>query len=82
MASSRANTFAHAFLKQAEGLDFDHKVIIGIRNSRFDAQLPQVMFALRLSGRVHAMDTQFSRAHQEETEVHLARPHDDRRHRG
>ena len=58
MASSGANTFARAFLKQAKGIDFDNKVIVDIPNSRFDAQLLQVMFALRFRGRVHAMEAQ------------------------
>ena len=53
----------HGFLEQVEGIDFEHKVTMGIRNNRYDAQVPQVVSALRLKGRVHAMEAQFARAH-------------------
>ena len=55
--------FVHGFLEQVEGIDFEHKVTMGIRNNRYDAQVPQVVSALRLKGRVHAMEAQFARAH-------------------
>jgi len=55
--------FVHGFLEQVEGIDFEHKVTMGIRNNRYDAQVPQVVSALRLRGRVHAMEAQFARAH-------------------
>jgi 5-methyltetrahydropteroyltriglutamate--homocysteine methyltransferase len=55
--------FVHGFLEQIEGIDFDNKVTMGIRNNRYDAQVPQVVSALRLKGRVHAMEAQFARAH-------------------
>jgi 5-methyltetrahydropteroyltriglutamate--homocysteine methyltransferase len=55
--------FVHGFLEQVEGIDFDNKVTMGIRNNRYDAQVPQVVSALRLKGRVHAMEAQFARAH-------------------
>ena len=58
MASSRANTLARAFLKQDKGIDFDNKVIIDIPKRRSDAQLPQMMFALRCRGRVHPIEAQ------------------------
>jgi 5-methyltetrahydropteroyltriglutamate--homocysteine methyltransferase len=50
-------------LEQVEGIDFEHKVTMGIRDNRYDAQVPQVISALRLKGRVHATEAQFLRAH-------------------
>ncbi|KNZ30940.1 MAG: 5-methyltetrahydropteroyltriglutamate--homocysteine methyltransferase [Methylibium sp. NZG] len=55
--------FVHGFLEQVEGIDFEHKVTMGIRNNRYDAQVPQVVSALRLKGRVHAAEAQLARAH-------------------
>ena len=55
--------FVHGFLEQVEGIDFDHKVKMGIRNNRYDAMVPQVVAPLRLKGRVHAFEAQLARAH-------------------
>ena len=55
--------FVHGFLEQVEGIDFDHKVKMGIRNNRYDAMVPQVVSALKLKGRVHAAEAQLLRAH-------------------
>ena len=55
--------FVHGFLEQVEGIDFENKVTMGIRNNRYDAQVPQVIAALRLKGRVHAFEAQLARAH-------------------
>ncbi len=55
--------FVHGFLEQVEGIDFEHKVTMGIRNGRYDAQVPQVVAPLRLKGRVHAFEAQLARAH-------------------
>ena len=55
--------FVHGFLEQVEGIDFENKVTMGIRNNRYDAQVPQVISALRLKGRVHAFEAQLARAH-------------------
>ena len=57
--------FVHGFLAQVEGIDFEHKVKMGIRNNRYDAMVPQVVGELRLTGRVHAMEAQLVRAHTE-----------------
>ena len=54
--------FVHGFLEQVEGIDFEHKVKMGIRNNRYDAMVPQVVSKLRLKGRVHAAEAQFLRA--------------------
>ncbi len=55
--------FVHGFLEQVEGIDFDHKVKMGIRDNRYDAMVPQVVSKLRLKGRVHANEAQLLRAH-------------------
>jgi 5-methyltetrahydropteroyltriglutamate--homocysteine methyltransferase len=53
----------HGFLEQVEGIDFDHKVKMGIRDNRYDAMVPQVVSTLRLKGRVHATEARLLRAH-------------------
>ena len=55
--------FVHGFLARVEGIDFEHKVKMGIRNNRYDAMVPQVVGPLRLAGRVHAAEAQLARAH-------------------
>ncbi|PIY28620.1 MAG: 5-methyltetrahydropteroyltriglutamate--homocysteine methyltransferase, partial [Comamonadaceae bacterium CG_4_10_14_3_um_filter_60_42] len=55
--------FVHGFLEQVEGIDFEHKVTMGIRDGRYDAQVPQVVAPLKLKGRVHALEAQLLRAH-------------------
>jgi L-ascorbate metabolism protein UlaG (beta-lactamase superfamily) len=39
--------FVHGFLEQVEGIDFEHKVEMGIRNDRYKAMVPQVVAPLR-----------------------------------
>src|SRR6201995_1705379 len=46
--------FVHGFLERVEGLDFAHKVEMGIRKDRYKAMVPQVVAPLALKGRVHA----------------------------
>jgi 5-methyltetrahydropteroyltriglutamate--homocysteine methyltransferase len=53
----------HGFLEQVEGIDFEHKVEMGIRNDRYKAMVPQVVAPLRLKGRVHQAEARFLRAH-------------------
>jgi 5-methyltetrahydropteroyltriglutamate--homocysteine methyltransferase len=55
--------FVHGFLERIEGIDFAHKVEMGIRNDRYKAMVPQVTAPLRLKGRVHALEAQAARAH-------------------
>ncbi len=55
--------FVHGFLEQVEGIDFEHKVEMGIRADRYKAMVPQVVAPLRLKGRVHAAEARFLRAH-------------------
>ncbi len=59
----RRQHFVHGFLEQVEGIDFEHKVEMGIRADRYKAMVPQVVAPLRLKGRVHAAEAQFLRAH-------------------
>ncbi|VWX62701.1 5-methyltetrahydropteroyltriglutamate--homocysteine methyltransferase [Burkholderiales bacterium 8X] len=55
--------FVHGFLEQVEGIDFDHKVKMGIRDNRYEAMVPQVVSELRLKGRVHATEARLLRKH-------------------
>jgi 5-methyltetrahydropteroyltriglutamate--homocysteine methyltransferase len=55
--------FVHGFLEAVEGIDFEHKVKMGIRNNRYDAMVPQVVAPLRLRGRVHEPEARAARAH-------------------
>jgi 5-methyltetrahydropteroyltriglutamate--homocysteine methyltransferase len=55
--------FVHGFLEAVEGIDFAHKVEMGIRADRYKAMVPQVVGPLRLKGRVHATEARLARAH-------------------
>ena len=55
--------FVHGFLEKIEGIDFAHKVEMGIRKDRYKAMVPQVVAPLKLKGRVHATEARFLRAH-------------------
>ena len=55
--------FVHGFLEFVEGIDFEHKVKMGIRNNRYDAMVPVVVGPLRLRGRVHQAEARLARAH-------------------
>ncbi|MBI5255111.1 MAG: methionine synthase [Burkholderiales bacterium] len=55
--------FVHGFLEQVAGIDFAHKVEMGIRNNRYKAMVPQVVGPLTLKGRVHAAEARLLRAH-------------------
>jgi 5-methyltetrahydropteroyltriglutamate--homocysteine methyltransferase len=55
--------FVHGFLEFVEGIDFEHKVKMGIRNNRYDAMVPQVVAPLRLKGRVHQDEARLLRSH-------------------
>src|ERR1051325_3831812 len=55
--------FVHGFLEFVEGIDFEHKVKMGIRNNRYDAMVPVVVAPLRLKGRVHQKDALALRSH-------------------
>ena len=55
--------FVHGFLERIEGIDFAHKVEMGIRNNRYKAMVPQVVAPLRLRGRVHEDEARTARRH-------------------
>jgi len=55
--------FVHGFLEFVEGIDFEHKVKMGIRNNRYDAMVPVVVGPLRLKGRVHQTEARLMRLH-------------------
>jgi 5-methyltetrahydropteroyltriglutamate--homocysteine methyltransferase len=55
--------FVHGFLEFVEGIDFEHKVKMGIRDNRYEAMVPVVVGPLRLKGRVHQVEAQLARAH-------------------
>ena len=55
--------FVHGFLEFVDGIDFAHKVEMGIRADRYKAMVPQVVGELRLKGRVHASEARLARAH-------------------
>ena len=55
--------FVRGFLEYVEGIDFEHKVKMGIRNNRYDAMVPVVVGPLRLKGRVHQTEARIARAH-------------------
>ena len=55
--------FVHGFLEAVDGIDFEHKVEMGIRADRYKAMVPQVIGPLKLKGRVHAAEAKLARAH-------------------
>jgi len=55
--------FVHGFLEKIEGIDFAHKVEMGIRKDRYKAMVPQVVAPLRLKDRVHADEARIARTH-------------------
>jgi len=57
--------FVHGFLEYADGIDFAHKVEMGIRADRYKAMVPVVRGELKLKGRVHQAEARHARAHTE-----------------
>src|SRR3982074_2479675 len=55
--------FVHGFLEFVDGIDFAHKVEMGIRADRYKAMVPQVTGELRLKGRVRETEAKLARAH-------------------
>src|SRR5580765_6483536 len=55
--------FVHGFLEFVDGIDFEHKVEMGIRKERYKAMVPQVIGPLRLKGRVHQTEATLARRH-------------------
>jgi 5-methyltetrahydropteroyltriglutamate--homocysteine methyltransferase len=57
--------FVHGFLEYVDGIDFAHKVEMGIRADRYKAMVPVVRGELKLKGRVHQAEARHARAHTE-----------------
>ena len=55
--------FVHGFLEAVDGIDFEKRVEMGIRNNRYKAMCPTVVGEVRLRGRVHAREARVARAH-------------------
>jgi 5-methyltetrahydropteroyltriglutamate--homocysteine methyltransferase len=55
--------FVHGFLEQIDGVDFSRRVTMGIRNNRYNAEVPTVTGPLRRRGSVHAFEAKLARAH-------------------
>jgi len=55
--------FVHGFLEFVDGIDFVHKVEMGIRADRYKAMVPVVRGELKLKGRVHQTEARHARAH-------------------
>src|SRR4029078_445516 len=55
--------FVHGFLEKIEGIDFAHKVEMGIRKDAYKAMVTPVVEPLRLKGRVHADEVRVARTH-------------------
>ena len=55
--------FVHGFLEFVDGIDFAHKVEMGIRGDRYKAMVPVVNGEMKLKGRVHQLEAKHARAH-------------------
>jgi 5-methyltetrahydropteroyltriglutamate--homocysteine methyltransferase len=55
--------FVHGFLEHIEGVDFTRRVTMGIRNNRYEAQVPTVTGPLRRRGSVHGFEAAIARKH-------------------
>ncbi len=55
--------FVHGFLEGIEGIDFDRRVRIGIRNNRYEALVPTVTGKLRRNAAAHAWEATIARHH-------------------
>ena len=55
--------FVHGFLEAVDGIDFNRRVEMGIRNNRYRTMCPTVVGPLALRSRVHAREARLARAH-------------------
>jgi len=55
--------FVHGFLEAVDGIDFNKRIEMGIRNDRYKAMCPTVTGELKLRHRVHQREAQLARAH-------------------
>src|SRR5579872_3487533 len=64
LAAAKADATLLALKSQEDaGIDFVHKVEMGIRADRYKAMVPQVVGELQLKGRVHGTEAKLARAH-------------------
>jgi len=57
--------FVHGFLEQVEGIDWQRKTRMGIRNDRYVVEVPTVTGPVSRPKPVHAEEVRFTRAHTE-----------------
>jgi 5-methyltetrahydropteroyltriglutamate--homocysteine methyltransferase len=55
--------FVHGFLEQIDGIDFGRRVTMGIRNNRYNAEVPTVTGPLRRRRSVHRFEAEIARTH-------------------
>ncbi len=55
--------FVHGFLKHVEGIDWNKMTTMGIRDDRYDADVPTVTGPIKRKGKVHSEEVRFTRAH-------------------
>ncbi len=55
--------FVHGFLEKIAGVDFDKRVMMGIRDDRYQALVPTVTGPVERTAPVHADEVRFTRAH-------------------
>ena len=55
--------FVHGFLKHVSGIDWNKMTTMGIRDNRYDAEVPTVTGKLTRQNKVHSEEVAFTRAH-------------------
>jgi 5-methyltetrahydropteroyltriglutamate--homocysteine methyltransferase len=55
--------FVHGFLERLAGIDWGKKTRMGIRNNRYEADVPTVTGPVRRRGSVHGEEMRYARAH-------------------
>ena len=55
--------FVHGILEHIEGIDWAKKTKMGIRNNRYEAEVPTVTGPLKRRGPVHSGEMRFARRH-------------------
>ena len=55
--------FVHGFLEKIDGVDFDKRVMMGIRDDRYQALVPTVTRSIERKDPVHADEVRFTRTH-------------------
>ena len=55
--------FVHGFLEKIEGIDWNKMTTMGIRNDRYDAEVPTVTGEVKRTGSVHGAGARFCKEH-------------------